>query len=276
MSNKFYSKFEEETREIIVLIQNVLGASPFGEQWEMAAITLGMVFCADGRVDVKKGRLNWLVSEAERNSEKGWNRFQKGQICRIKARKLQDIYAPQNITPEEFNAWYVVEIMEQKAVCPKLEEVWKAYCEPVVMEDEVLGRLILNREFDVLEGSFSWNDAEILLMLEVDAEDKSTWRDACNAAGSMVAEMEKWDQAMRAFSAKALTDLANDWQADADENAAPITEEIFAERISLSELTFSFEDSFTAYYADDDMFWGHAIEVCGSLEQGIECANIVG
>ena len=29
-------------------------------------------------------------------------------------------------------------------------------------------------------------------------------------------------------------------------------------------------------FDDDDMFWGHTVEVCGSLENGIESANIAG
>lgn len=276
MIEKYYEKYESEEQEVIVLIQQVLGASPFEDKWEMLATTLGMVFCADGKVNVKNGRLNWLVTEAERSDVKTWNRFQKGQICRIRVRKLLDTCTPENMTPEEFNAWCVVDVLEEKAACPQLEEVWAAYIQPVVMEDEVLGTLTLNRDFDMFEGYFDWKETKISLMLEIDADDKSTWEDTRNAAKSMVAEMETWDRSMRTFSAKALTSLANEWQADDAEGASPITEEIFAERISLSELTFSFEDYFTAYYTDDDMFWGHAIEVCGSLELGIESANIVG
>jgi hypothetical protein len=276
MNENFYEKYSCEEQEVVVLIQKIVGASPLDDKWNMLATTIGMVFCSDGKVDVKKGRLNWLVAEEERNSKKGWNRFQKGQICRIKVRKLLDAYAPKNIAPEEFNAWCLVEVMEQKAICPQLEEVWKEYSKPVVIRDEMLGTLTLNREFNMFEGSFQWKGADISLILEVDADDQSTWENTCTAARNMIAEMEKWDQNMRVFSAKELTSLANEWMEEDDEISAPITEEIFAERISLSELAFSFKDSFTAYYEDDDMFWGHAIEVCGSLEQGIESANIVG
>ena len=59
-------------------------------------------------------------------------------------------------------------------------------------------------------------------------------------------------------------------------NADPIAEEGFAQRITLSELSLTYEGDFTAYFDDDDMFWGHTVEVCGSLENGIESANIAG
>lgn len=276
MNEKFYEKYSTDEQEVFVLIQQTLGASPFENQWEMLATTLGMVFCTNGKIDTKRGRLNWLITEEERSSQNTWNRFKKGQICHMKVRKLLDKYVPKNVVPEEFNAWCVVDVLEQKAACPQLEEVWAAYNKPVFMEDEILGTLTLNRDFDMFEGSFHWKESEISLILEVDAEDHSTWETACNTARSFVSELEKWDQDMRVFSAKELTSLANEWMEEDDESASPITEKIFAERISLSELAFPFEDEFTAYYEDDDMFWGHVIEVCGSLEQGIKHANIVG
>ena len=54
MIEKFYEKYSTEEQDVIVLIQKVLGASPFEDQWDMLAMTLGMVFCGDGKVDVKK------------------------------------------------------------------------------------------------------------------------------------------------------------------------------------------------------------------------------
>ena len=276
-NKKFYQRYSSQEREAIVLIQNVLGASPFDDEWNMAATTLGMVFCDDDSVSLKKTRLNWIVSEKERNSEKGWGRFSKGQICRIKVRRLLDEYAPQNMTPEDFNAWCIVEVTELSAECAELQAVWDQYSRPETVNDEILGMLTLNKEFDMLEGYFDWKGVEVSLIVEVDGDDRESWEPVCDAARKMLSEMEKWDSDMRAFAAEKLTSLANEWQDNDDENeAAPITEESFAERIVLTELAFSSEDFFTAYYSDDDMFWGHAIEVVGTLENGTECANIVG
>ena len=222
--------------------------------------------------------MEWPVTEEEQNSEKGWGRFGKEQICRIKVRKLLDEYVPNHTTPEKFNCWAVTEVLKPSESCPELEAVLEEYKKPVVIEDKVLGTLTLNREFDMFETDFSWNGAEIHLMLEVNPESKSSWSRARTAAKRLIAEQEAWDKAMREFAAKELTELANDWLADDDENedAEPITEEIFAKRITLSELTITSNGSFTAYYNDDDMFWGHVIEVSGSLKKGITDADISG
>ena len=102
----------------------------------------------------------------------------------------------------------------------------------------------------------------------IDLDDVETWNAARSIAHNVMADRESWDNAMREFAAKELTELANEWRADDDEkeNADPITEEAFAQRITLSELSLTYEGDFTAYFDDDDMFWGHTVEVCGSPE----------
>ena len=54
------------------------------------------------------------------------------------------------------------------------------------------------------------------------------------------------------------------------------SEEEFAQRILLTEVSVSPGGRFTAYYNDDDMFWVHAVEVSGSLKKGITYANLAG
>ena len=279
MFEQFYEKYDTEEQEVIVLIQHCLGAGyNNGGFWEMTAISLGMVFCATGEVNIQEGRLEWPVTEEERNTNKGWGRFQRGQIGRIKVRKLLDKYVPKHMTPERFNCWCVTTILEPEVPSPQLETVLEEYKKPVVIEDNVLGTLTLNREFGAFESILFWNGREVSLMLEINPESKSSWGRARTAAKKPTADQKTWDKAMRGLAAQKLTELANDWLAQDDESkhVKPITEEAFMNRISLSELLVSYGGSFTAYYDDDDMFWGHAIEVCGSLKKGVTSAGIVG
>lgn len=146
------------------------------------------------------------------------------------------------------------------------------------IEDEVLGTLKLNRDFGLLDGEILWNGEKVSLALEIDLEDEETWDTARSCAHKVMASCESWDKSMQEFAAKELTESANEWLADDDEkeDADPITEEVFAQRITLSELVLTYEGDITAYFDDDDMFWGHTVEVGGSLENGIERANIAG
>jgi hypothetical protein len=278
MFEKFYERYAPEEKEVIVLIQRTLGAGYDNGFWDMTVISLGMVFCATGEVNIREGRLEWPVTEEEINSKKGWNRFEREQICRVKIRELLDEYVPKHTTPEQFNSWAVTEMLEQSVSCPELEAVLEEYNKPVVIEDKVLGTLILNRDFGMFETTLLWNGNEVSFMLEVNTESKSSWSHARTAAKKLVTEQETWDKTMREFAAKKLTALANEWLDEDEESndAKPITEEMFAKRITLSEISITSGGSFTAYYNDDDMFWGHTIEIHGSLKKGIANANISG
>lgn len=276
MSNNFLEKYDTDEQEIIVLIENVSGASYFEEKWEMLATTIGMQFVKDDILQLKKGRLNWLVSDEERNGELGWNRFKKGQIYRIKARKMVEKYIPKNLKGSDFNAWCVVDVLDNNVICPDLKKAWEDYNKPIVINDDVLGELTLNKEYEVFEGYINWDGKVISLMLEVDVDDNSTWDQISKSAKEMIIQLEQWDKKMREFSSKKLTVLANQWASDEKDIIAPITEDDFANRISISELVFSSDDAFSVMYDDDDMFWGHAIEVQGTLENGIESSNIIG
>ncbi|EPF4172696.1 DUF2262 domain-containing protein [Escherichia albertii] len=82
------------------------------------------------------------------------------------------------------------------------------------------------------------------------------------------------DSEFRQFAAEELTELANDWLDD--EDADEITETSFAERMTLCELVIEADGDFTVYYSDDDMFYGHSIDVSGNIAYGATSANIVG
>ena len=83
------------------------------------------------------------------------------------------------------------------------------------------------------------------------------------------------------MAAQKLTAQANEWladndQADRDPEKDPITEDEFTRRILLTEFTVSPGGHFTAWYEDDDMFWGHVIPVDGTLKKGPVDADIQG
>lgn len=202
MSNNFLEKYDTDEQEIIVLIENVSGASYFEEKWEMLATTIGMQFVKDDILQLKKGRLNWLVSDEERNGELGWKRFKKGQIYRIKARKMLEKYIPKNLKGSDFNAWCVVDVLDNNVICPDLKKAWEDYNKPIVINDDVLGELTLNKEYEVFEGYINWDGKVISLMLEVDVDDNSTWDQISKSAKEMIIQLEQWDKKMREFSSK--------------------------------------------------------------------------
>ena len=185
--------------------------------------------------------------------------------------------------PDELDEprWYVTQVLEEGIPCPALEELWAEYTKPVLLEDEVLGTLTLDRELSTFDGICSWMGKDIRISLDVDIENHASWTRTRNVMKKLLAEQETWDKSLRALAAQKLTAQANEWLADNDQTdrnpeQAPITEEEFARRILLTEFSVSPGGRFTAWYEDDDMFWGHVITVDGTLKKGPVDADIQG
>ena len=140
----------------------------------------------------------------------------------------------------------------------------------------MLGELTLDKDYDVFEGHLLWQGEQIDVSLEVDAASEDSWTAARQAMKAMLADQDRWDRDMRASVARELTELASEWRESADEDVPEITEESFAQRIELTSIAMDPDGSFSAYFDDDDMFFGHCIVVYGTLEGGVSSAEMAG
>ena len=277
MFEEFYEIYEPEEQEVVALINRCIGGgfNWKGNFWEMTVVTLGIVFCDTGKVSTKEERLEWPVTDEERNSEKGWERFQNEQICRLKIRRMKEEWAKDLVAWP----WCISQVVKTHEDCPELQAVLDEYHKPVVIQDQVLGELKLDKDYDTFEGEIQWCGKDVLLSLEVNAESKPSWTRARSAAKKLLADCETWDKAMRELAAKNLTELANNWLSQDEENPRdpetdPITEEELARRISMTSLSVTSGGSFTAWFDCDEMFTDHAVTVYGSLKKGLKTANI--
>ena len=279
MFEEFYEMYEPEEQEVVALIRGCIGGryNSQGDFWEMAVVTLGMVFCDTGKVSTKEERLEWPVTSEDRNGENGWGRFQNEQICRLKIRRMEEEWA-QNLV---VRPWCISKIVKANEDCPELQPILDEYHKPVVIQDEVLGELTLDKDYDTFEGEIPWCGKDVRLSLEVSAESKPSWTRARSAAKKLLADCKIWDKAMRELAAKNLTGLANDWLSQDEENARdpetdPITEEELTRRISMMDLIVTTGGSFTAYFDCDKLFTDHVVVVRGSLKKGVRSADIEG
>ena len=145
--------------------------------------------------------------------------------------------------------------------------------------DEILGEMTFDESLGSFEGEVEISGQNIYFGISVDnINDKETVDRLISEFKKFISEFDKWDKRIREFAAKSLTDCANDWLQDSLEDGEPfieITEERFAQRMVLNSIGYD-ENGFDVYYDDDDMFWGHCILVYGTLENGIEEAQIAG
>lgn len=268
--------FEDEAREIIVLLAGGGGAGKRNGFWEVAHYFIAYVDCETGALYTGDGRIVYPVSDEEHDAGGVLDRFRREAVYRLKARKTIPHKVPEGVTASSQNQFLIVEVLEEHPPCPALEEVLAEYCRPVVVVDEVLGELPLDKDYDVFEGHVLWRGEQIDVSLEVDAASEDSWTAARQAMKAMLADQDRWDRDMRASAARELTELACEWRDSADEEAPEITEESFGARIELRSIVMDAAGSFSAYFDDDDMFFGHSVTVYGTLKDGVTKANMEG
>ena len=268
--------FEEDAREILVLLAGGAGAGKRNGFWDISHYFLAYVDCATGALHVNQGRLVYPLSDEQYAAGNVLGRFPEQVIYRVKARKKKSEEVPEGMTASWRTQFLIVEIFEEDAACPELEEVLAEYLRPVVLSDEVLGELTLNKDLDLFEVDIAWRGERISVSLEVDSGCEETWKQAVQAMKTMLADQERWDRDMRAFAARELTELACEWRDSADEDVPEITEESFAQRLDLTSIAMDPDGSFSAYFDDDDMFFGHCVVVYGTLADGVASAVMAG
>ena len=269
-------EFEEEAREILVLLAGSSGAAKRNGFWEAAHSYLAYVDCEIGALCADGGRLVYPLSDEGNAAGNVLGRFRDEEIYRVMARKKIPHELPEGMSASAQNQFLIVEVLEEDAPCPALEEVLAEYRRPVVLNDEELGELSLDKDLDMFEGGISWRGEDIDISLEVDSSSEDTWTAAVAAMKQMMTDRDRWDRDMRAFAARELTELACDWRESADEDVPEITEESFAQRIELTSIAMGPDGSFSAYFDDDDMFFGHCVVVYGTLTDGVASAEMAG
>ena len=283
MLEAFYAKYESEEFEVIAIIHNCIGSCSNTRLnfWEMTASTIGLKVCATGEIISTPVHLSWPIAGDDRSSKMSFDRFAQEQVCALKVRKMKAELCQNLLAPH----YCIVSVLDEHANCPELIPLLEEYRKEVVLEDKDLGTLVLNKNTDLFEGKVAYYGYRFTLYLEVNALDKNTWTQAFNAAKALICKGAYWDKPMCEFAAKELADLANDYREEEDyddeslyapSDLEEISEEEFACRIYIFELSVNADGEFTAYYNDDEMFSGRVIIVTGSLEKGIEDANLKG
>ena len=268
--------FEDEAREILVLLAGGGGAGKRNVFWDVSYYFIAYVDCQTGALHTGDGRIVYPVSDEEHDAGGLLDRFRREAVYRLKARKRIPHKIPEGVTASSQNQFLIVEVLEEDAPCPALEEVLAEYRRPVVLNDEELGELSLDKDLDMFEGGISWRGEDIDISLEVDSSSEDTWTAAVAAMKQMMTDQDRWDRDMRAFAARQLTELACEWRESADEEVPEITEESFAQRIELTSIAMDPDGSFSAYFDDDDMFFGHCVVVYGTLADGVASAVMAG
>ena len=266
--NSFYKK----EQEILVLRHEGDVTSKRNGFWEVAICCLAFISLETGELHKEECRFVFSASEKEYENHL-IPEFDDEAIYHLKVR---------NKLPEELPeimikrlAFLLVDVIEKNVKSPELEEILTEYKKPVIIGDDILGEPVYDKKIKSFEGHILWNNKNVDISLDIDKDNKSGITKARKAMKEMLSDSKRWDTDMRTFAAVKLLDLARDW-CESEEEAAKITEESFAKRITIESISMTSGGSFSAYFNDNDIFAGHCIIVSGSLKKGITSASMGG
>jgi hypothetical protein len=140
---------------------------------------------------------------------------------------------------------------------------------PVHRNDSLLGEFTLDRAHDQFDANLKWEKRDVRLSVPKDHFDG-----AVKTARALWASSAQWDEKIRTFAAKQLLELKNETWLDDDE--AKVTPAEFKRRLVLTAIVIEDDGSFSFWFDDGDLFFGHEIHVTGTLKGGLKTATIEG
>jgi hypothetical protein len=157
---------------------------------------------------------------------------------------------------------------KDKELAAKARELKK----PVKVKHPVLGTFTLDRALNWYEAKLPWDSHTVELNLE---------RDGCRdeealfeLAAGFWKKRREWGRRMREFAAAELLELKNDGWLQDDEK--PLSARRFMQAMRLEAITLNAKGEVDFTYDDGGLFWGHVIQVSGTLKDGPKRAGIAG
>lgn len=142
----------------------------------------------------------------------------------------------------------------------------------VIHDDAFFGPCTLDRQVQWFEAQAPWNGSSIVVYLQ--AETLEALPQVLEQARALWRDQTQWHARVLDCAVENLLELKNDSWLEDDEK--PVAADAFRQRIELQSISMDEEGWFEFCFGDDDLFWGHAILVRGTLEDGPEDADIAG
>lgn len=173
------------------------------------------------------------------------------------------------VRPSEEAGRFLITDLPKPGFDPELKALLEEQKKPVTLEVEGLGTFSLNRELGWYDTSADWMGEEISLNLE---QNEETLLAAQETAKVLMSNQTDWDRRIRSYAAEQLLERVNALLEE--EDAEPYTADSLAEQLRLDSILTGPEGTFEFWFSDEDLFLAHPVHVTGSLEHGLQSAEM--
>ncbi len=275
--SEFDLQFEQRETELLVLLKEDCGGAAVDGDWLIPAVDfIASVDVENQELSRKEGRLTWMIPNEKNRKGFGFD-FKQYGIYRLLVRKCIPVELNKYQSETLNNRYMVIRILEENVWNKDLQGIKEYMQKPVVLEN-ALGIFTLNRQYSWFECTMDWNGKAVSVTAETDVNCDEKADTAMAVLFRYANDKAGFDQKIRGFAVQELLELANDWLVDddSDDKSDEITNEMFMKYIEMSEFSVNSDGCVTLYYSDGDLFWGHSIEICVSVDGECESADIVG
>lgn len=221
--------------------------------------------------------MTWPIPNEEHDAQEKnsgyFNRFKEGVIYKV-AGRLQYSYFG------ELAFLYIREVLEENASGTKLDKNQEKYLAPIVLEDEVLGKLVLEKSEGLFEGKYDFAGNDITIYIEVEWDSKATWKKPLTVARGFAEHIASKDEVFRSYIASdedlydAALECVEEYEDECEIHFS--TPEEFADALKgrMKYIFVNQNGSYTVGYDDGYVFGGHEIDVDVNSKGEMVCAEM--
>lgn len=236
------------------------GGRSGGETLWTMSFTVEAWRVAGGEIQKRPLRVSRVVNDEELKS------FQKlirpYEVVRIQARVVESADDGPKALLEVFQG--------RDSTVQELNNFANELQKPITFEDSIFGTFTLDRQVNWFTCNAFWAGEPIELNLSEAAQSDA----ALKNAHALWQNQEVWNQRVRDFAVAELLSLKNENWLNEDEEE--LTPDEFKARMTLEAIKMNADGSFDFWHNDGDLFWGHVIQISGSLSEGLKYADIPG
>lgn len=266
-----------EDEKLYYILTGEGGAAMISKSHKYYVISCTLIAAYDIEEDKllkKAGIIRWPIStddyEKQDATNEYFNTYKDGVIYKVRGRQVINNMG-------DLSVLYVKEILETDIHGTKLDKKREKYLAPILLEDEVLGHLKLEKDSGLFKGSYSVNGQTITIYVEVEWDQKRTWKKPLAVARDFIVNIGVKDQQAREYAASDEELFENALEClEADCEISFSNPEEFAEALKgrLKYIFVNQNGSYTIGYDDGYVFGGREIDVDVNVKGMFVCADV--
>lgn len=178
----------------------------------------------------------------------------------LRARLPRDFLIRVTVRPCADGVRFLMTDLPKPDFDPELKAILEEQKKPVTLEADGLGTFTLSRTMNWFQAEVDWAGQPIQLIFDRDENQD----DSLVTARALMENREDWDRRVREFAARELLEQVN----DALQEDGPITGEQLLDGLEAESVQVSGTGAVEFWLHDDELLWGRAIHVSGTLEDG--------